>query len=277
MRSYRADPSNPPAEPLTDPKLIRDYIHARAACELAKWDVFIASSTRRGFEPVPLAQIDLVPFDRSVDSGDDRNGILTISGTSRRIGSSEDEREGLLKDQIDAALEACRLARPDKKLAKTVSPRIYRQVPGRRPLLILRLVRPKTAEGEGDAQHSDDVLAWGLSFPSSDIAGGTVEYVVNTIRMRGMFGEERSKRRRWVIPNDTPWTGLEADKVDTRRVDAKGHWNFFWAVMPRADVALVVQLAELPKPVPDLPKLRNLEIRFQTLPGGPILEVVRFV
>jgi len=43
--------------------------------------------------------------------------------------------------------------------------------------------------------------------------------------------------------------------------------------MPRADVTLLLQLTELPKPVPDLPKLKNLEIRFQTLPGGPILYI----
>jgi hypothetical protein len=76
-----------------------------------------------------------------------------------------------------------------------------------------------------------------------------------------------------VIPNDTPWSGLEAGKVDTRRVSASARWNWFWAVMPRADVALVLQLTELPKPAPDLPKLRNLEIRFQTMPGGPILYI----
>jgi len=76
-----------------------------------------------------------------------------------------------------------------------------------------------------------------------------------------------------VIPNDTPWSGLEAGKVDTRRVAASARWNWFWAVMPRADVALVLQLSDLPKPAPDLPKLRNLEIRFQTLPGGPILYI----
>jgi len=44
-------------------------------------------------------------------------------------------------------------------------------------------------------------------------------------------------------------------------------------MMPRADVTLLLQLTELPKPVPDLPKLKNLEIRFQTLPGGPILYI----
>jgi Putative PD-(D/E)XK family member, (DUF4420) len=76
-----------------------------------------------------------------------------------------------------------------------------------------------------------------------------------------------------VIPNDMPWSGLEAGKVDTRRVDAKARWDFFWAVMPRADAALVLQLKDLPKPLPDLPKLKNLEIRFQTLPGGPILYI----
>lgn len=76
-----------------------------------------------------------------------------------------------------------------------------------------------------------------------------------------------------MIPNETPWSGLEPGKVDTRRVDAMGRWDYFWAVMPRADAALVLQLAELPSPLPDLPKLRSLEIRFQTLSGGPILYI----
>ena len=76
-----------------------------------------------------------------------------------------------------------------------------------------------------------------------------------------------------MIPNDTPWSGLEAGRTDTRRVDATARWSWFWAVMPRADVALVLQLGDLPKPAPDLPKLKNLEIRFQTLPGGPILYI----
>jgi hypothetical protein len=76
-----------------------------------------------------------------------------------------------------------------------------------------------------------------------------------------------------VIPNDKPWSGLEAGKTDTRRVDAAARWNWFWAVMPRADVALVLQLKQLPNPLPDLPNLKSLEIRFQTLPGGPIFYI----
>ena len=76
-----------------------------------------------------------------------------------------------------------------------------------------------------------------------------------------------------MIPTETPWSGLEAGKTDTRRVGAAARWNWFWAVMPRADATLLLQLTGLPKPVPDLPKLKNLEIRFQTLPGGPILYI----
>lgn len=76
-----------------------------------------------------------------------------------------------------------------------------------------------------------------------------------------------------MIPNNNPWSGLEAGQTDTRRVDASARWNWFWAVMPRTDVALILQLSSLPNPMPDLPKLRNLEIRFQTLPGGPIFYV----
>lgn len=34
------------------------------------------------------------------------------------------------------------------------------------------------------------VLVWSICFPSSEVEGGTVEYVVNTIRLREMFGEE---------------------------------------------------------------------------------------
>ncbi|KXV60601.1 hypothetical protein AD947_01950 [Acetobacter tropicalis] len=73
------------------------------------------------------------------------------------------------------------------------------------------------------------------------------------------------------MPNDTPWFGLEAGKVDTRRVDALARWNWFWAVLSRTDAALVLQLNELPEPVPELPKLKNIEMSFQTLPGGIVI------
>lgn len=190
IRDYRADPANPPLDPLTDSRLIRDYIEARADGELKEWDVFVASSTRKDWKPFKLADVDLVPYERRVDPADHAKGVLTISGESRRVGSAEDEREGLTEDQIAAAVEQFRRDRPNAKSTATVNPRYYRTVEGRRPLLILRMVRPKISEEGGVARYGQDVLAWGLSFPGSGVKGGTVEYVVNTIRMREMFGEE---------------------------------------------------------------------------------------
>lgn len=190
LGAYRTDPSNIPVDLLTDPKLIRDYISARADSELKFWDVFIASSTAKGGQQIDFGPLQLVPFERSVDPSDYAKGVITVSGTSRRVGSAEDEREGLSDTQIADALEAYRQTRPDKQLPKTVSPKVYRAVRGRRPLMILRLVRPKLTDKDGQTSFGDDVVAWGLSFPSSQIGGGTVEYVVNTIRMREMFGEE---------------------------------------------------------------------------------------
>lgn len=75
------------------------------------------------------------------------------------------------------------------------------------------------------------------------------------------------------MPNDTPWSGLEIGGTDTRRVDAGARWNWFWAVMPQKDAALVLRFGRMPEPVPDLPKLQSLEIRFQTLLGTPLLYI----
>lgn len=76
-----------------------------------------------------------------------------------------------------------------------------------------------------------------------------------------------------MIKNESPWYGLEAGKIDTRRVDASAKWNWFWAVMPSADAALVMQLEKFPSPVLELPKLRSLEIKFQTLVDVHVLYI----
>lgn len=190
LGTFRTDRYVPPADPLTDPTLIRDYIRARADGELGEWDIFIASSTRKEQQAVSFAFLSLVPAERSVDPDDFAHQVFSISGSSRRIGSSEDEREGLSQEQIDTALEGYRQSRSDKTLPKTISPRVYRTVPGRRPLLILRLVQPRVDDGKGHVHHHESILTWGISFPSSAVSGGTVEYLVNTVRMRELFGEE---------------------------------------------------------------------------------------
>jgi hypothetical protein len=188
LRVFRADS----ADPLTDPRLMSDYIEARAEVELKEWDVLFASAQKADSQPKELDGIAMKAYVRSVGEDDLRQGVLAISGTSRRVGSPGDERVGLTATQIDAAIEtfSAQRVRDGKPVPETLPPRIFCEIPGRRPLLILRFVDPIVADEKLRKNLPGGVLAWSICFPPSEIQGGTVEYVVNTIRMREMFGEE---------------------------------------------------------------------------------------
>ena len=188
LRIFRADT----ADPLTDPRLMSDYIDARAAGELKEWDVLFASAQKADAALLELQGHEMKAFSRSVGEDDLRQGVLAISGTSRRVGSPGDERVGLTAEQIDAATQAFReqRTRDGKPIPETLPPRIFCEVQGRRPLIILRFVDPSVDDEQVSGRLPGIVLAWSICFPPSSVQGGTVEYVVNTIRMREMFGEE---------------------------------------------------------------------------------------
>ena len=57
-------------------------------------------------------------------------------------------------------------------------------------MIILRLVAPRVGDEALNESLPRSILAWSICFPTSRIQGGTVEYIVNTIRMREMFGDE---------------------------------------------------------------------------------------
>lgn len=67
----------------------------------------------------------------------------------------------------------------------------------------------------------------------------------------------------------SPWYGLVTGGVDSRRMDQFAKWNFFWSVMPKNEPAFALVLATSPSQLPKLPKLKNLEAGFTSLPGGP--------
>ncbi|MEF3133403.1 Z1 domain-containing protein [Rhizobium sp. 268] len=186
LNIFRADP----ADPLTDPRLMGDYIEARSEAELKDWDVLFASAQKEdSVDPPNLGSLQMKPFNRAVGPDNLKAGTLAISGASRRVGSPGDEREGLTEDQIGIA-KSNYIRDQGKSASGTLPPRIFIEIEGRRPLMILRFVHPEIGDEELKQRLPEDVLAWGIYFPPSNIQGGTVDYVVNTIRMREMFGEE---------------------------------------------------------------------------------------
>lgn len=187
LLAFRADTANP----LTDSRLMRDYIEKRAETELREWDVLFASAQKGDVTAEKLTNLAIKPFDRSVGGAELEQGAIAISGASRRVGSPGDEQEGLTEDQIETAINAWRkrLREDGKREPKTIPPRVFCEIKGRRPLLILRYVRPKISEDELQARLPDYLLAWSICFPPSAIAGGAVDYVINSIRAREMFGD----------------------------------------------------------------------------------------
>lgn len=188
LDTFRADA----ADPITDPRLMADYIGARAESELKEWDILLANKQEDGVEAVDLCGFAIKPFNRGVGEADLRQGVLAISGTSRRVGSPGDERVGLTKVQIDAAINQFRgrLKTEGKPFPSTLPYRIFTEIDGRKPLMIIRFVTPTVTNNTLENRLPYKVLAWSICFPPSHVEGGTVEYVVNTIRMREMFGEE---------------------------------------------------------------------------------------
>lgn len=185
LRAFRADS----ADPLTDPRLMSDYIDARANSELKEWDILFASAQKDGVKEDYLPDHSMKPFDRSVSDDDLRQGVLAISGTSRRVGSPGDEREGLGPEELKRSEAEFSREFPERDVPHPLPDRFFR-IARTRALLILRFVTPKPSESLQGRLPQGNVLAWTISFPQSQVDGGTVEYVVNTIRMREMFGEE---------------------------------------------------------------------------------------
>ncbi len=185
---------NDRVDPLTDPLLVGRYIDERLDGELKDWDVLLASvndddaQLRSTVLGPPLGQAV-----RNVAHADLAKEIMSISGSSRRLGSPGDEKVGVDPTKAAAALDAFKkeLDAANQPIPKTIPDRIYREVRDL-PLLILRLIKIGT-EGGSTKVPSEPVVAWSISFPGSELNGGRVEYVVNTIKMRELFGADEDE------------------------------------------------------------------------------------
>lgn len=180
---------------LTDTGPIRNYISSRIHDELAEWDVLVAS--RKASEerrPEELAGWKIVPTERAIDPNDlKERRVLAISGKRSRVASRGLEKTGVSESR---ALDAERHYRASENLAEGSAINypdwIYRTV-RERPLLVLFHIRIKTENIERDdlgAVPDKPVVAWSISFPRSDRPDEKVEYILNTTKMRELFGED---------------------------------------------------------------------------------------
>jgi len=179
---------------LTDAGPIRRYIVSRVPDELHEWDLLVAS--RRADEthsPLDFAGLEIIPLERSVGPEDLERNILSISGKRSRVASRGIEKTGLLAEQAEKAERQYRIEnRIAEGVATNYPDRIYRAV-RERPLLVvfpLSIKVEKLTSEQAKLVPDGPVMAWAISFPKSARPDEKVEYILNTTKMRELFGED---------------------------------------------------------------------------------------
>lgn len=175
---------------------IRSYIAERRQDELHSWDVLIASLKHASDRtPERLGAWNIYPPSRAIGAGDLEKGILSISGARARVASRGMEKAGLSAQEIS-------LAENDFRKEKNLAPEAAANYPDRvyrarrqRPLLILfnlKIKKDGLDEATASKVPSTPVVGWGISFPVSARPDKKVEYILNTTKMRELFGDEDS-------------------------------------------------------------------------------------
>ena len=165
---------------------LADYLKATVKRKLALWDVRVPSGS--GEELALGSFMRIRPRIRSVHEKEETSSIL-VSGSSARVGSPSDEREGV-DPEVVAEIEA-----PYE--GKTTPGEQYR-LRRPRPLLVVNLLWPvrRIGRARGDVEplppEKRPLVALGISFPhfdDSDVKDRVV-YKVNEVLWRSLFEQE---------------------------------------------------------------------------------------
>lgn len=180
---------NHPLSMLTDTAPVLRYIDDRATDELSKWDVLFASIGANEGATLEDSSFGFKIHCQRRALGD-KSDTRTLRITNKqRVSSRGVERAGLSPEQV-AAAEADYISSGGVTVLKSKNfpDRVYR-ARRTRPLLIVHLLDVrKGATNERVFDHP--VLAWSISFPTTNHPQERVEYVVNTTWLRENFQDE---------------------------------------------------------------------------------------
>lgn len=184
---------------LTDPRPVRNYISERAHDELGEWDVLIASlQLGAGKQAIPIEGWSVIPPERSVGEQELRRGVLAINGKKARLSSRGVEKTGLAPEVAKLAEvtyekeEFARKIGSGKREQPNYPDRIYR-AKRKRPLFVLYNIKLKSGDLPADLAGiapAGLVVGWALSFPISARPDKKVEYILNPVALRDLFGED---------------------------------------------------------------------------------------
>ena len=181
---------NHEGSPTTATEPVRSYIRVRRIDELAEWDVLFPGVTPERAPPESLHDSNLgfplICQRRAPGSRSDERMLMITS--RQRVSSRGIERTGLTDDEARRAEEHYDSRNPSPGARRSNYPDwIYRKV-RTRPLLVVHLLA--IGEAGDDLRCATPVVAWSISFPSTDREEDRVEYVVNTTWYREHYLDE---------------------------------------------------------------------------------------
>lgn len=165
-----------------------DYIQAREDKEMARWDVCLFSLKSGTESDWKVGGLAVSPQQRTAHFHE-AQAYYAVSGNSMRVGSRGQVQVGMTAEQVEAARAEFKRNNPDKK---NVSDSAYCKHRNR-PLLMLHVL-DLNAPATGDPPESDslekNVVAWGIAFPTTQLKGRLVTYVVNTVWWAENFSDD---------------------------------------------------------------------------------------
>lgn len=170
---------------------ISEFIAATGEPQLKHWDVVIIAPRDSRHQKIDIGRTNVYPVERRIDEIE--GGRLLISGSKQRVGSIDDEAEGLTEDQVERARQAAAAH------GKGISGQDYRDVRSHPLLLIYFVCGNAEVTGVNRWVDPEDrpVVAIGLSFPrfSDEAATQKAMYKINQVEWRSRFESD-------LVPDD---------------------------------------------------------------------------
>lgn len=166
-----------PASTIAFGEPLQKYISKRLDGELKYWDVFIASKLGGRLVSNVFAGLDIGMQQRTI--GKDLDNAYTV-GSRQKVSGRGIEKVGLSEHQVEEIEKDAG--------SSSFSDKRYRQVKGRKPLLILHLL--ELQRKDNDSWTEGPMPAWSVSLPATALQERTEEYLVNPIWLQEMTEDE---------------------------------------------------------------------------------------
>jgi len=184
LRNFVVHPLNVTFHPVDLAKFLEESQDPK----LDKWDIVIPNGRSNIQIPI-VGDVTIQLQNRKLEANAERRYLL-ISGKKMRVGSRGVEKEGMSKEQIDAAEKAF-WDDPNNSDKKSVSDKAYRKFRSR-PLLLLHFIEGTESGKTFEVPQDTALTALGLSFPELSTQSARITYRINLVEIRNLVSTDET-------------------------------------------------------------------------------------